>query len=173
MRKWQWAFAVTAAVWTLSLPAASFAASHPGAQPLRYAFALTIYAIGRLVCHQRPERSFHLWAAQLPVCARCLGLYVGAALSAAVTVVASRPERSRNSGVRTPAASVFRRTFRTTPSTRHVTAILLAAALPTALTLLYEWTTGSTPTNVVRAATALSLGGVVAVIVLRGLGQTD
>lgn len=29
------------------------------------------------VCHQRPERSFHWLGQQLPVCHRCLGIYVG------------------------------------------------------------------------------------------------
>ena len=38
-----------------------------------------LYALGSHICHQRPERSFHLFAAQLPVCARCLGIYAGAA----------------------------------------------------------------------------------------------
>ena len=41
--------------------------------------ATLLYAIGSVICHQRPERSFHLDAVQLPVCARCLGIYVGAA----------------------------------------------------------------------------------------------
>ena len=41
-----------------------------------------LYAVGWLICHQRPERSFHLAGAQLPVCARCLGLYAGGAAGA-------------------------------------------------------------------------------------------
>lgn len=32
------------------------------------------------VCHQRPERSFHLWGEPLSVCHRCTGLYLGFAL---------------------------------------------------------------------------------------------
>src|SRR6266576_3861624 len=38
-----------------------------------------LYALGSRICHQLPARSFHLFAAQLPVCARCLGIYTGAA----------------------------------------------------------------------------------------------
>ncbi len=38
------------------------------------------YLIGGVVCHQRPERSFHLHGVQMPVCARCAGLYLGAGL---------------------------------------------------------------------------------------------
>lgn len=33
-----------------------------------------------LVCHQRPERSFWMFGGQVAVCARCLGIYCGAAL---------------------------------------------------------------------------------------------
>ena len=42
------------------------------------------YGLGRLVCHQRSERSFHSCGAQWPVCGRCSGLYLGAALGAAI-----------------------------------------------------------------------------------------
>lgn len=37
------------------------------------------YVVGAMVCHQRPERSFHMAGAQMPVCARCTALYVGGA----------------------------------------------------------------------------------------------
>ncbi len=33
-----------------------------------------------LVCHQQPERSFVLFGGSVAVCARCLGIYLGAAL---------------------------------------------------------------------------------------------
>ena len=39
---------------------------------LRHAFAL--------ICHQRPERSFWMFGASVAVCARCLGIYLGAAV---------------------------------------------------------------------------------------------
>jgi uncharacterized membrane protein len=32
-----------------------------------------------LVCHQRPERCFWIFGAPVAVCARCLGIYLGAA----------------------------------------------------------------------------------------------
>jgi len=38
-----------------------------------------------LVCHQRPERSFSLFGAPLAICARCLGIYLGAALGLLLT----------------------------------------------------------------------------------------
>ena len=37
--------------------------------------ARCVYQLGSLICHQRPERSFHLAGVQMPVCARCFGLY--------------------------------------------------------------------------------------------------
>ncbi len=33
-----------------------------------------------LVCHQQPERSFWIFGAPVAVCARCLGIYVGAVI---------------------------------------------------------------------------------------------
>jgi uncharacterized membrane protein len=35
-------------------------------------------AIGYAVCHQIPERSFHIGSYQLPLCARCTGMFLGA-----------------------------------------------------------------------------------------------
>jgi uncharacterized membrane protein len=35
-------------------------------------------AIGYAVCHRIPERSFHVGGYQLPLCARCSGMYLGA-----------------------------------------------------------------------------------------------
>ncbi len=36
-----------------------------------------IYRTFHIVCHQKPERSFHLQEQPLPVCHRCLGIYFG------------------------------------------------------------------------------------------------
>ena len=33
-----------------------------------------------IVCHQRPERSFWIFGAEMAVCSRCLGIYLGAAV---------------------------------------------------------------------------------------------
>jgi len=40
-------------------------------------FAATIYKAFSFLCHQIPERSFHLAGHQFGVCSRCTGLYVG------------------------------------------------------------------------------------------------
>ncbi len=34
--------------------------------------------VGYAICHQIPERSFHMAGHQLPLCARCTGIYMGA-----------------------------------------------------------------------------------------------
>src|SRR5690606_17850729 len=70
------AFAAGAAIWAVVLGTTPLPATWTGVG------AALIYVAGSLICHQIPERSFHLGPAQLPVCARCFGLYVGVALGA-------------------------------------------------------------------------------------------
>lgn len=108
-----------------------------------YAFTLFVYAVGSVVCHQLPERSYVLWGRQLPVCARCAGIYVGAA--AALVILAARRFA--------PAAP---------RSTRTRLWLLAAALAPNAVTLAYEWTNGVAPANGIRAAAGFALGAVVA-----------
>ena len=50
------------------------ASGHPG-------FAAPIYKAFCFVCHQIPERSFHLAGYKFAVCSRCTGLYSGFALA--------------------------------------------------------------------------------------------
>jgi uncharacterized membrane protein len=44
-------------------------------------FAAAIYQAFSYVCHQIPERSFHLAGNKFAVCSRCTGLYVGFAFA--------------------------------------------------------------------------------------------
>jgi uncharacterized membrane protein len=99
----------------------------------------TLYVAGSLICHQRPERSFHIAAAQLPVCARCLGLYMGGAAGLLIWAVASRRRQ----------AAWPRRAALTT---------LAASTLPTAATIASAWLGLGDPANAWRAALALPLG---------------
>jgi len=48
------------------------------------AFASAIYKAFSFVCHQIPDRSFHLAGHQFGVCSRCTGLYVGFAVAALI-----------------------------------------------------------------------------------------
>jgi uncharacterized membrane protein len=133
-------------LWALGLPMAAIAvAGQPHA--LTYAFAFTMYAIGSVVCHQLPDRSFHVAAVALPVCARCTGIYLGAAVASMLAATRRLPRPS------------------------HVVLWLLASALPTAATLSYEWTVGSAPSNWTRAAAGLALGFAVMTAVFSEVDQ--
>ena len=50
------------------------------------AFGLALQYGFSLVCHQQPERSFILFGGTVAVCARCLGIYLGAALGLMIRV---------------------------------------------------------------------------------------
>jgi uncharacterized membrane protein len=142
------AFVGAAAAWSIGVTLAPVVASRSLSQvsSVGYAFAFLVYAAGSVICHQRPERSFHLLGAQMPVCARCAGLYAGTAV-AAIVLWLKRPLTGRFSiGARR---------------------LLLGCALPTAATLLYEWTTGQAPGNWVRLASGAPLGAAVAWVLLR------
>ena len=178
------AFVGAAAAAPMALLLAPVAAARPQASSLGYGYAFVMYAASSLICHQRPERSFYLLGAQLPVCARCMGIYAGAAVAACVllmrTAKAVRYEAdsvgatdlsragsvakegagawsgAQDPGRRVPVAQDF------SPAPRT---ILLASALPTAATLIIEWTTGHTPGNWTRAVSGVPLGAAVAWIV--------
>ena len=151
------AFVAAAVAWALLLPFVPFMASRPHVTPLAAGLLIAVYAIGGAICHQLPERSYHLWTAQMPVCARCAGIYVGAAI-AAVVATAPLQRRPTTSGVghRFSGANRWR-------------AILFVAVLPTLATLLYEWTTGHIPAHWIRAATGVPVGATVAWMVLSSM----
>jgi uncharacterized membrane protein len=46
--------------------------------------------IGYAVCHRIPERSFHVGTYQLPLCARCSGMYLGAMLGLFFQILVSK-----------------------------------------------------------------------------------
>ena len=164
------AYVVAAPAWVAMLPLAAYAATRTHAAALTQAFAFVAYSVGSLVCHQKPERSFHLWAAQLPVCARCTGIYVGAAVAAVVAQtfkaasLVAQPFRAATQAGLKACATVSPRTT------------LIVAAIPTIVTLVFEWTTGVTPSNAVRFAAGVPLGLVVSWLVLQpstGGGSPD
>ena len=98
-----------------------------------------LYAVGALICHQIPERSFHLAGMQLPVCARCLGLYVGGAAGAVAWAMG---------GLARPGAA------RVVPGVRG----LVLAAVPTGISVLGAWAGAGDVSNAWRALLALPLG---------------
>ena len=138
------ALALITVLWSSALIAAPSAVAP--------ALSAVVYAAGSVVCHQRPERSFHRDGAQYPVCARCLGLYVGAIGGvlgwAVVAGVRSMPHMR---ATRNPWLDLRRG--------------LIATALPTALTVLTATAGWWDPSNAVRAALAFPLGASIAAIV--------
>jgi uncharacterized membrane protein len=136
-----WILASLASGWMLSVWLATESAA--GVSHGRWAYLSTaaVYASGSLICHQRPERSFFLNGSQMPVCARCAGLYAGAAIGALVLAM-------RGVGRRMDAG--------------RIRWVLAGTALPTGLTLVYEAVTGDTPANIVRALAGLPLGASIA-----------
>ena len=130
-----------AIAWPLVAGAALWQRAQSTTEP---AWTTLVYAAAGRVCHQRPERSFHTHDVAWPVCARCTGLYLAAPFASIVA---------------------FRR--RSLTAARFQPLRLCAmAAIPTALTLLWEWGGLGTPSNLVRFATALPLGAAVAFILI-------
>jgi uncharacterized membrane protein len=138
------AFVALAALWATMLVLAPFVASRAHATAFGTAIVVAVYGVGGIVCHQLPARSFHLWAAQMPVCARCAGIYIGGA-AAAVAALAARGRRRP----RTMSASRAR-------------SIMAVSVAPTVATLLYEWSTGVTPAGAIRFVAGVPLGAAVA-----------
>jgi uncharacterized membrane protein len=72
-----WAIAVT-----ITLAILAFIIAAPLAQANGHpAFAVAIYKTFSFVCHQIPERSFHLVGYKFAVCSRCTGIYAGLAIA--------------------------------------------------------------------------------------------
>lgn len=143
-------FIAGSVLWALTLPLAPLAAGRPAPANAWYAIAFGVYAIGSFVCHQLPERSFHLWSVQMPVCARCTGVYVGGALAAVVVALRRRLPAADTGG----------------NGSRAMGAAVVIAMLPTIVTLVYEWTMGLTPSNWIRALAGAPAGATVAFVVL-------
>lgn len=61
-------------LWNLAWLMPAFWSGMPG---LRGAWARGSYVCFRFVCHQRPDRTFHIDGRPLGVCQRCSGLYTG------------------------------------------------------------------------------------------------
>jgi hypothetical protein len=183
------AFVAASVVWALLLPLAPLIAARPHAAPLAGLFLSAVYIIGSAICHQLPERSFHLLSHQLPVCARCTGIYTGAAFAAIVAAplrafavgTPARPRRRSDEDRRSGGGKGGPTTI-APPTGRFTTAgagrfsaaassraMLGVAALPAAISLLYEWTTGHMPSHWARAATGLPLGAAVAWLLVQAM----
>lgn len=128
-------------VWIVCLPV--LLETTPVPRPLAIAAAFT-YRLGGIVCHQDPARSFVSGGVQVPVCARCTGLYTGAVVGAGAALLWALRRR------------------RWPSSLGVVRLILIGCALPTACLWLAEWLLGLPVGNAVRWAAAVPLGAAVA-----------
>ncbi|MFM8532910.1 MAG: DUF2085 domain-containing protein [Acidimicrobiia bacterium] len=108
-----------------------------------------IFAIGGVVCHQLPERSFFIGTHQLPVCARCTGLYASA-VAGFVTWCLLKLVR-RGGGIEV--------------SPRSALVVLAVAAVPTVLSVAGGVSGVADGTNVGRALLAIPLGATAGAIV--------
>ena len=126
-RVWQWSLTLAAVAWSAALFLA------PG----------LLFPAGTFICHQRPDRSFFVHGHQVPVCARCTGLYVGASVAAplALALAAAVP------GARARWLIGF-------------------AAIPTIVTWSLEFIGTAHFSNISRFLAALPLGAMAAWLVL-------
>jgi uncharacterized membrane protein len=138
------ALAILSVLWLAVILTAPFGATLP-------------YVIGKAICHQRPERSFWIAGAPMPVCARCTGLYASAAFGSVLALAAARVSMQP----RRPGLS------------RRVRLALAVAAVPTAITLVVEWLHLASPSPLVRAAAAVPIGAAVGWIVTTAVKHAE
>jgi uncharacterized membrane protein len=132
------------------------------ATPLMPAWAGAVaYGLGSFICHQLPERSFHLAGFQLPVCARCLGIYIGVSSGVAYAWTRRRSNRAR------------RRRHHRTQASSEVRWLAVVAAAPTVLTVALETAGAWYPSNSTRALAGLPLGILVGLVVMNALATIN
>jgi uncharacterized membrane protein len=114
--------------------------------------AAVVYGLGSFICHQIPERSFHVAGFQLPVCARCLGIYIGVSSGVAFVWM----QRTSGQTVLPKAAGKLRW-------------LAAVAAAPTLVTVALETAGAWNPSNSTRALAGVPLGVFVGVVVMTTL----
>ena len=108
-----------------------------------------LYSVGAVICHQRPERSFFIDGHQLPVCARCTGLYLSGLVGAAGWF-----------GVK-----LARRWRRVAVDPRMAVRLLILASMPTLISVATAMVALWDGSNVTRAVFAIPLGATAGAIV--------
>jgi uncharacterized membrane protein len=148
------------ATWLIVLPRCLDAQRLP---PRLASVAAWTYWVSGWVCHQDPVRTFAVGVWPLPVCARCTGLYVGAAIGAVVGLLSAWPAAPPGRLARSGTLRVVRVT-------------LIVSALPTGVLWALEWLGHVPVTNLLRWLGALPLGAAISwliVGVVRGGLLTD
>lgn len=136
---------VGAISWSLALFAAPFALT--SASPRVASAAAVLYRASGLICHQRPERSFHLAGVQQPVCGRCTSLYISGTAGAMLAWILSRRPRAP----------------------RRTRIAIVLAAIPTVLSVSLEHLGLLYSSNTLRAISAVPLGAAAGWIFIQSL----
>ena len=112
-------------------------------------FVAFAYAVGSVICHQLPERSFFVDGRQLPVCARCTGLYLSGAAGFLGWL----------------AMKLARGWPRIAVSARAALTIVLGAGIPTAISYVSGLAGVWDGSNAARAVLAVPLGAAAGAVV--------
>jgi uncharacterized membrane protein len=126
------------ALWSLAALTTLWVGLVMAAPVLPPGLAAFLYAVSSLVCHQLPERSFYWGDAQFAVCARCVGIYGGAATGSVIAAAAGAG--------------------RLIPLVPWVRTLLIAGAAPTGATVVAEWIGMWAPSHAARLAAGIPLG---------------
>jgi uncharacterized membrane protein len=110
-------------------------------------WAATVYHAFSYVCHQLPERSFHLLGHPLAVCSRCTGLYSGFAIASLMYPLVRSLSRTE------------------TPARRWLLLAAVPMAVDVGLDVIGVWQN----TYYSRLATGLLLGSIAAFYVIPGM----
>jgi hypothetical protein len=166
---WPAALGVASVIWLVAIFAAPYAARRAAPGSPAAVLAVGTYLVGSVICHQQARRSFHLEGVQLPVCARCTGIYLAAPFGVLFVFFrrGSAPDAGSRHSPATRLAPFGSRARRARPgggerfdAARWRTALLLAA-LPTAVTVVMEWVSGTMIPGPIRFAAGLPIGFVV------------
>ena len=108
-----------------------------------------IFEIGAVICHQRPDRSFFIDGHQLPVCARCTGLYLSGLIGLIGWWGLKLARGWRRSGI----------------DSRSAVRLLVLASIPTVISVSTAAVGLWDGSNVTRAVFAIPLGATAGAIV--------
>lgn len=131
-------------------------------------------AVGYAVCHRFDFRSFHLGDRQMPLCARCSGMYLGAVLGIVYQGVISR----RKAGFPGLAVSIFFVIFFlgfAVDGANSLLNLVISDAMGQASPNLFQWLSRLSlyePSNLFRLLTGTGMGLVMAGVLYPAFNQT-
>jgi uncharacterized membrane protein len=124
-------------------------------------------AFGYAVCHRIDERSFHIGTRQLPLCARCTGMYLGALLGLVfLTFTAPKRAGMPSKGLMIPLALMVI-AFGVDGTNSYLTLMKgIGTSFFSNIPTLYE------PNNTLRLLTGTGMGLVIAIVLFPAFNQT-